>query len=111
MGTGAAGQPRSSLSVILLGIVTLGIDEMKRWSGRGVGGGIGLLLAIFVGFVNWFLLPSEIAGLYRSSGREAPVSGLTGLWILLPVVGGIIWVVKVQGALNRFWTEAPGVQG
>jgi hypothetical protein len=31
------------------------------------------------------------------------VSGVTGFWMLLPLIGFIIWVVKVQGALNRFW--------
>jgi len=31
------------------------------------------------------------------------VTGLTGFWVLIPIVGGIIWVVKVQGWLNKFW--------
>jgi hypothetical protein len=25
--------------------------------------------------------------------------------MFLPLIGFIIWVVKVQGALNRFWTS------
>ena len=27
-----------------------------------------------------------------------------GFWNLIPLVGWIIWVVKVQGALNRVWS-------
>ena len=41
--------------------------------------------------------------MYASDGREAPVSGWTGLWHLIPIVGAIIWWVKVQGALNSYW--------
>jgi hypothetical protein len=37
---------------------------------------------------------------------EKPVSGVTGFWNLIPLVGFIIWVVKVQGALNRRWESA-----
>ena len=36
-------------------------------------------------------------------GQTSPVRGLTGLWFLLPLLGAIIWFVKVQGALNRYW--------
>ncbi|MPY94332.1 MAG: DUF4234 domain-containing protein [Acidimicrobiia bacterium] len=117
---GQVGKQRSALAVILLGIVTLGIyslywqyatfKEMKDYSGRGIGGWIGLLLAFLLGVVNWFLMPSEVAGLYESAGRERPVSAVTGFWVLLPIVGGIVWVVKVQGALNRFWESAPGAR-
>jgi hypothetical protein len=32
---------------------------------------------------------------------------LTGFWNLIPLVGAIIWVVKVQNAMNRRW-EASG---
>jgi hypothetical protein len=31
------------------------------------------------------------------------MTGWTGLWILLPLVGWFVWIVKVQGALNRYW--------
>ena len=53
-------------------------------------------------------MPSEIGALYEAAGREKPVSGITGLWVLVPLAGVIIWIVKVQGALNRFWQMAPG---
>jgi hypothetical protein len=53
--------------------------------------------------VNWFLLPNEVGNLYEQSGQPRPVSAITGLWNLIPLVGSIIWVVKVQGALNRYW--------
>ena len=36
--------------------------------------------------------------------------GIYGLWVLLPLIGPIIWFVQVQGALNEFWRSvgAPG---
>jgi hypothetical protein len=111
--SGTIGQIRGTGISILLYIVTLGIyglvyyykthDEMKRHSGQGLGGGIALLLAFFVGFVLLFTMPSEVGNLYKRAGREAPVSGVTGLWILLPIAGPIVWFVKTNGALNEYW--------
>ena len=107
------GKVRSVLVIILLSIVTLGIyalawqyltfREMKDYSGAGVGGGLGLFFAIILAFVNWFLMPSEVGNLYALDGHDRPVSGLTGFWLLLPLIGGIIWLVKTQHALNRYW--------
>jgi hypothetical protein len=112
------GQPRGVGMVILLSIVTFGIytlvwqyksfKEMKDFSGAGVGGAVGLIIAIFVGVVNVFLLPSEVGNLYGGAGRPKPVTGLTGFWVLIPIIGSFIWIAKVQGALNRFWeSQAP----
>jgi len=111
------GKPRGWVVVILLSIVTLGIyglvyqyktfQEMKDYSGEGIGGVVGLILAIFIGFVNPFIMSAEVGNMYEAAGAEKPVSGITGLWILLPLVGGIVWLVKTQGALNQYW-EARG---
>ena len=103
---------------ILLFIVTFGIygwiyffkvhDEMKRHSGRGIGGGIALVLAIFVGIVLAYLTPMEVGELRKSRGQEERVSALTGLWYLpgmLILVGPIIWFVKTNGALNDYWVS------
>ncbi len=109
----AVGTVRNPVAVILLSIVTLGIyalywqyesfKELKNYSGEGIGGGLGLLFAILISIVNVFLLPSEVGNLYAREGKEKPVSGVTGFWVLLPIVGGIIWVVKTQGRLNDYW--------
>ena len=53
--------------------------------------------------MDWFLLPHEVGRMYVNAGRSRPVAALTGLWNLIPLIGGIIWVVKVQGALNHYW--------
>jgi hypothetical protein len=45
--------------------------------------------------------------MYQASGRDKPVSGKTGWWVFLPLIGFIIWVVKVQGSLNRYWDAQP----
>jgi len=107
------GKVRNPWIVIILSIITIGIyalywqfatfKEMKDYSGRGIGGGLGLLFAILLGVVNIFLMPSEVGNLYAADGKEKPVTGLTGFWALIPIVGGIIWVVKTQGRLNDYW--------
>jgi hypothetical protein len=61
------------------------------------------VIAIFIGFANLFVLPSEIGNMYAGAGQPKPVRGVTGFWNLIPLVGFIIWIVKVQGALNRAW--------
>lgn len=112
-GTGKIGELRSPLVVLLLSIVTLGIyglywyfktfDEMKEYSGEGVGGVVGLLLSIFCGIITIFLLPAEVGNLYGREGREKPISGATGFWVLLPILGSFVWLWKVQGRLNDYW--------
>lgn len=107
------GKVRSVLVIIGLSIITLGIyalawqyltfREMKDYSGVGIGGVLGLIFAILFGIVNWFLMPSEVSNLYTTDGKDAPVSGLTGFWNLLPIIGSIVWLVKTQHALNDFW--------
>ena len=114
---GPPGRQRSIGVSILLAIVTLGIytfawtfmtqDEIRRYSGIGVGGGIGLLIYFFFSPVTWFLVPSEVTQMYEMSGARSPVSAVTGLWILLPLVGPFVWFIKVQGALNTFWASRP----
>jgi Na+/proline symporter len=98
-------------------IITLGIysiywvfktqDEVKEHSGQGVGGVLGLVIYIVVSIVTWFLVPSEVGKMYKLDGREAPFSGWTGLWLLLPIIGAFVWFIKIQGALNRYWESKP----
>jgi hypothetical protein len=113
--TGPIGQPRSIGTSVLLAIVTFGIytfvwtyktyDEMKRHSGQGIGGAVGLILDIFVRPVTFFLVPSEIKGLYERDGRTTDLTPLWGLWFLLPLIGPVIWFIKVQGTLNEYWVS------
>ena len=113
--TGPVGQHRGIGFVIIISIITLGIyylywnyvtfEELKKRTGEGLGGVIGLVIALVIGIVNAFVIPSEIGAMYRGDGEEAPMSGWTGLWQLLPLVGWIVWTVKVQGALNRAWAS------
>jgi Na+/proline symporter len=63
----------------------------------------GVLFVIVISIVNAFVIPSEVGHMYAADGETAPMTGWTGLWILLPLVGWFVWVVKVQGALNRYW--------
>jgi len=113
----ARGEPGHTRSIglsILYAIITLGIyalvwvykthNEIKRYSGNGVGGVIGLVIYILISPVTFFIVPSEVRYMYEDlDGQKSPVRGLTGLWFLLPLIGHIVWFVKVQGALNRYW--------
>ena len=109
------GQPRGVAFVIIIGLLTLGIyflywayktgEELKQYSGEGLGGVLWLVIWLVAGIVMFFVTPSEVGKLYSREGQEPPVTGKTGFWMLLPLVGYIVWVVKVQGALNRFWTS------
>jgi hypothetical protein len=124
VGTAPLGKIRSTGTCVLLTIVTLGFytwywyyathDEMKRHSGAGIGGGLALVLAIFVGIVMPFVSSSEVGGLYERRGQAKPVSAATGLWALLLgwffFVGLIVWFVKTNGALNAYWRSL-GAQG
>ena len=113
---GPVGKVRNPWAVIGLSIITLGIyylywtysvfQETKDHSGDGVGGVIGLVIALVVGVVNLFLLPAEIGNMYAKAGQPKPVTGLTGLFNLIPIIGTIIWFIKVQGALNERWLIA-----
>jgi Domain of unknown function (DUF4234) len=123
-GTAPVGTIRSTGTCILLTIVTLGFytwywyykthEEMKQHSGTGLGGGLALVRAIFVGIAMPFLTPNEVGGLYERRGQPKPVSAATGLWALLLgwffFVGLIVWFVKTNGALNAYWRSV-GAQG
>ncbi|MCU1622000.1 MAG: hypothetical protein JWL79_845 [Frankiales bacterium] len=161
---GPPGRIRPTGASILLFVVTFGIygyvynyqvhDEMKGHSGRGLGGGIALLLTFLANIAMPFLTPHEVGNLYERKGRQAPVKAITGLWLLVPtivgyvlvvagfiglvassspqdpatgqsvdpsgaaiafavvgvvlffistVAGGIVWFVKTNNALNRYW--------
>jgi uncharacterized protein DUF4234 len=116
-GDGPIGTVRSTGTCVLLTIVTLGFytwywyykthDEMKQHTGNGLGGGVALLLAIFISIVMPFLSSNEVGGLYERKGQPKPVSAATGLWFLLLgwffFVGAIVWFVKTNGALNEYW--------
>jgi Domain of unknown function (DUF4234) len=111
---GQIGNTRSIGLSILWAILTLGIytfvwtykthEEMKRYSGNGVGGVLGLVIYILISPVTYFIVPSEVRYMYEDlDGGRSPVRGIYGLWFLLPLIGSIIWFVQVQGALNRYW--------
>jgi hypothetical protein len=110
--TGPIGVQRNIGVQVLLSIVTLGFygvywtyishEDIKRHTGDGVGGLIGCLIGVFVGFITLFLLPIEIQRMYERDGRQSPVKASTAAWILL---FGVPWYVKCQKALNEYWAS------
>lgn len=113
-GLGPLGKRRSTGLIILLTIVTCGIwsfiwsyqngEELKEHNHTGLGGVAYLLITIFIAPVTMFLLASEVENMYKREGQEPPISTLWGLWFLLPIIGNIIWYVRIQGAINDYWT-------
>jgi hypothetical protein len=112
---GPIGTPFNVGKTILLSIITLGIytfywtykqfEDFKRYSSEGLGGTIGVVLAIFVNPVVWFMIPIELKKIYEAEGETSPVEPIWGLWFLLPIVGAFIWYLKVQAAINDFWVR------
>jgi hypothetical protein len=115
-GPGPVGVIRPTGSAVLIYFVTLGLyalywffsvhQEMKEYKRSGLGGGLALLIAIFVGIVAPFVASSEVGELYERDGRRKPVSALTGLWFfpgIFILVGPFIWFIKTNGALNDYW--------
>ncbi|PWU23579.1 MAG: hypothetical protein C5B48_08320 [Candidatus Rokuibacteriota bacterium] len=105
------GRHRGIGFVILMMIITLGIyglywifitfAELHAHRGQGVSGIVGLLLAFIP--VSIFLLPSYVGRAYDESGRSRPISGWTGIWALVPLIGSLVWVWRVQASLNHYW--------
>lgn len=105
--------------MLLVSVVTCGIwtfvwayqngEELKRFRGTGIGGLGMLLITILVSPVTMFLLASEVEQAYRDEGREPPITTLWGLWFLLPLIGNLVWYVRIQGAINDYWTLHGGV--
>ena len=109
------GKARSKGLTILLVIVTLGIwsyvwsyangDELKRYRRSGLGGAVYLVLAIvpIASIVVMFLMADEVGKLYSEAGEEPPITATWGLWFLLPLIGNIVWYVRIQNSINNFW--------
>jgi len=114
--TGRLGRPRGIGFGILMFIVTLHFyswywvfktqEEIKQHTGEGLGGVLGLVIWILLNPVEAFVIPSEVGKMYEEDGQQRPMSGWTGLWLFpggILIIPAIVWFVKVQGALNRYW--------
>jgi hypothetical protein len=116
------GKPRGVAFVIIMSIVTLGIygiywtyksyEEIRHYRQQGVNGVVGVLLGLIM--VGIFLLPSYVGRMYKEdlirkgeepilAAQKVPITGWSGFLVLIPYIGGIIWLAKVQSKLNNFW--------
>lgn len=112
------GKQRSPLAALLLTLVTLGIygivyyycilEELRNWRGQGWSGGVYLIFQFIFPIplvaLPW-LVPAYVGRMYAEDGQEKPITGLAGFWWLLPLIGGIVWIFRVQNCLNRFWQQ------
>jgi hypothetical protein len=112
-GPGTIGKPRSIFMVLVLTVVTLGIwtivwsfqngDEIKRHANTGLGGIAYLFITLFISPVTMFLMAGEVEQLYRKKGMQPPITTIWGLWFLLPLIGNLIWYVRIQRSINDYW--------
>jgi len=118
------GKPRSVGLTILVAIVTFGIwtwvwsymngEELRNYRRNGLGGVAYLLFTIFFVPLTMFLMANEVENLYLDAGEQPRITTLWGLWFLLPLIGQIVWYVRIQHAINEFWqargaTMSPGL--
>jgi ACR3 family arsenite efflux pump ArsB len=113
VGYGPIGKVRSTGLCFLWIILTIGIygffwmgythAELKRHTGQGIGGPLAVVIWLFVSPVMFFLTPHEVGNMQERAGRPRTLSALWGLWILLPLIGPIVWFVKVNGEINEYW--------
>mgnify|MGYP000900419000 CR=1 FL=1 len=115
------GKIRKPLTVIILMIVTMGIyaiifwyqvfSELKNYRGQGWSGTLYLIFQFLFPFplmaLPW-LVPSYIGKMYTEDGQTAPITGMAGFWIFVPMIGGIVLLVKIIRRMNEFWA-AKGV--
>ena len=103
----------------LLTMATLGIygilwsyrvhKENKECAAEGPGGLLGVIFMFVPGWniVRSFLFTSEIARVQQKAGIEPTVSGKTWLWYFpgawLFGIGILVWINKLQKALNATW--------
>ena len=110
---GPVGRPRGVGITIFLAIITLGIwtyfwsywsgNDLKKYRGEGVGGGVFLVLTIVLAPITMFLMANEVEKMYTEEGEEPRITTIWGLWFLLPLIGNIIWFVRIQNAMTEFW--------
>lgn len=113
------GRPRSVGLTILVSILSLGLwtwvwsymngEELRAYRGnQGLGGLAYLIITIIISPVTMFMMAYEVESMYRDEGEEPRITALWGLWFLLPLIGNLIWYIRIQNALNAFWQARGG---
>ncbi len=116
--TRPVGKVRSPFVVLILLIVTFGLygfvyhystfEELRNWRGQGWSGMLYLIFQFLLPPVTiavpW-LIPAYIGRMYAEDGQTKPITGLSGFWLVLPFLGGIIWLLVCQYRMNEFWED------
>ena len=99
---------------VVLTIVTFGIwtffwsyqtgEDLKKYRGDGLGGVAYAIINLLFSPAVMFLMADEVAKLYEDAGEEPPITAVWGFWFLLPLIGNLIWYIRIQNSLNTFWT-------
>ena len=98
-----------------MGLVVYEWRGAEELSARAASAAIAyLLFTIFFVPVTMFLMANEVEQMYVDAGEQPRITTLWGLWFLLPLIGNIIWYVRIQNAINEFWqarggTTSPGL--
>jgi len=124
------GKRRNPCAPLFLPLITLGIynlvwiyklfnearlyannrNETKITSG---GAAVGFLFIpvfnIVWGIMLWFKIPGLVTRMRQADGipeNRRGSTGTLGFLMLIPIIGGILWIVLTQNAINSFWKEA-----
>jgi hypothetical protein len=75
---------------------------MADHTGDWPSGTVGLLFSL-VPFVCVFMMPWKVGECFARRGLEPRCGKKTGFWVLLPLVGGVVWLFRVQNSMNAYW--------
>ena len=110
MGNGSVIKTRSAAAVIIFSIITFGIyhvywayqigKELKGYNESGMGPIFNLISIIIFPIVTFFTMPHDVSTAYGKENTDGRISALTGFWNFLPIIGWMIWIVKMQDRMN-----------
>ena len=129
------GKRRNPCAPLFLPLITLGIytlvwiyklfNEARLYANKrnktkitSGGAAVGFLFIpvfnIVWGIMLSFKIPGLVTRMRQADGVHADQRGSTGalgFLMLIPIIGGILWVILTQKAINSFWKEAPRKSG
>jgi|GEM_PF-1469650 len=129
------GKHRNPVVPILLSLITFGIYGLvwlfklykeaslyaNNRNGASVTSGGAAVGFLFIPVFNivwsimlWFKTPGLVTKMRQADGVPADQRGKTaslGFLMLIPVLGGILWIILTQNAMNSFWKEAKARHG
>jgi hypothetical protein len=124
------GKHRNPCAPLFLPLVTFGVYGLvwlyklyseaslyaKKRNGTSITSGGAVVGFLFIPIFNivwaimlWFKTPGLVTQMRQADGvpdNRRGSTGSLGFLMLIPVLGGILWTILTQNAMNAFWKEA-----